>query len=164
VTQGVGRRRKAAIRVQFAANSADSTFRLRSGGIDRGLFDQQYRQAVAHGIHPMARCAFQRFRIRLQFQILLARRANDQVEEVLGNHVERLYDDQKAFSPRRYRNQRGILRFWSFDFRLRIGWKISRSLHTKPAYLGMNAGFCPWSFSVVCLSPWGNGFPSLELS
>src|SRR5215468_7498837 len=48
----------------------------------------------------------------------------------------------------------GILRFWIFDFRLQIGWKISRSLHTKPAYLGMNAGFCPWSFSVVCLSPW----------
>jgi hypothetical protein len=62
------------------------------GGIDRGFVDQQNRQPIAHRVHPPASCALQGLRIALQLEILLACRANDQVEEILGDHDAGLYD------------------------------------------------------------------------
>lgn len=75
-----------------------------SGGIDRGLFDQQNRQPVAHRIHPPARCAFQRLWIGLYFQVALAGWTNHQIEKVLGNHDGRIVRRSERFSPQSHRD------------------------------------------------------------
>jgi len=75
-----------------------------SGGIDRGLFNQKYRQSVAHRIHPPAGRALQRLWIRLYFQIALARRTNHQIDEILGNHDAEIVRRLEHFSPQSHRN------------------------------------------------------------
>jgi hypothetical protein len=51
----------------------------KSGGIDSGFVDKQYREAIPHRIQPPARRAFQSFGRELKFERFLASRTNQKV-------------------------------------------------------------------------------------
>ena len=73
-----------------------------SGRIGRGSVDQQDRDAVLNGIDAVAYAALQTFPVFFQDHRLLADRADEYVEKILGNH--------SAFivAPKARRNSRFI--------------------------------------------------------
>lgn len=54
--------------------------------IDGGGINQQDRNVVLNGIHTAASTAFQALPIFFQDQRFLAKRADEDVEQILGNH------------------------------------------------------------------------------
>lgn len=68
-----------------------------SGRIDRGFVDQQDRNVVLDPIHPLAGAALQALRILSMHEGVLARRADQNLEQVLGDHGK--HSTAKADSP-----------------------------------------------------------------
>jgi hypothetical protein len=80
VTQGVVLGRKASILDPEGVKTHNSS------RVDRGFIDEQDGNVISHRIDSAASRALERFWIGAQFQGLLAGRADQQIEEVLGNH------------------------------------------------------------------------------
>jgi hypothetical protein len=59
-----------------------------SSGVNGSGVDQQDRNTVLYRVHAAAFSAFQARRILFQDERLLARRANQDVEQILRNHDE----------------------------------------------------------------------------
>ena len=58
-----------------------------SGYVDLGFAYQQNGDVIADGVNPAALGAFQAFAVSRNSQRLLTRRANQNIQQVLGNHV-----------------------------------------------------------------------------
>lgn len=57
-----------------------------SGHFDLGLIHQQNGNVIAHGVNPSAFGAFQAFAVFGHSQPNFAERANQNIQEILGNH------------------------------------------------------------------------------
>ena len=58
-----------------------------SGYVDLGFVYQQNRYVVTDGVNPVALGAFQAFAVSHHGQRLLTNRANQNIQQVLGNHL-----------------------------------------------------------------------------
>ena len=55
--------------------------------VDFGLIYQQNRDVITDRIDPVALAAFQAFAVSFYSQRLLTQRANQNIQQILGNHV-----------------------------------------------------------------------------
>ena len=69
------------------------------GWLDHRFIHQQNRDVIAHGIDAVAACTFQARPAVLLHEILTASRADDDVENILGNHEQYFTPEFPQLTP-----------------------------------------------------------------